>query len=285
LIFDLNGDGVQTIGLAAGVKFDLTGSGIASNVGWASAQDGFLALDLNHDGIINNGTELFGQGTTLADGTKAATGYQALAELDSNHDGVIDAGDAQYNQLGVWVDANVDGVTQAGELHSLTDLNIASISLDAQKTSIFDQGNWIGLESSYTTTDGTQHALADVWLQLNQDQSRSVDLANADPSVVAAGALAQIDMAQNGIQDTLTISTQDVQVFGQKDLVVNDQTGEGNLQMMVRGDAVDVVHLTGPQGQWADAGTTLVDGEMYHILQHDNLQLLVGVNMHHDPTI
>jgi hypothetical protein len=45
------------------------------------------------------------------------------------------------------------------------------------------------------------------------------------------------------------------------------------------------VHLTGPQGQWADAGTTLVDGEMYHILQHDNLQLLVGVNMHHDPGV
>lgn len=65
--------------------------------------DGLLAIDLNHDGKINNGSELLGNSTRLADGSLARDGWQALAQYDDNADGIIDAKDAVFNDLRVWV--------------------------------------------------------------------------------------------------------------------------------------------------------------------------------------
>jgi hypothetical protein len=76
---------------------------------------------------------------------------------------VVDRKDAQFGALRVWVDANADGVSQADELKTLASLNIASLTVAAQASDVLDQGNWIGLQSSYTSTDGSTHALADVW--------------------------------------------------------------------------------------------------------------------------
>jgi hypothetical protein len=72
-MLDLNGDGVQTLSAARGVQFDLTGTGQAAQVGWASAQDGLLVRDINGDGVINDGRELFGAATELATGNGPAT--------------------------------------------------------------------------------------------------------------------------------------------------------------------------------------------------------------------
>jgi hypothetical protein len=52
------------------------------------------------------------------------------AEADGNKDGKIDSSDELYNALKVWIDGNRDGVVQNGELHSLEELNIASINLN-----------------------------------------------------------------------------------------------------------------------------------------------------------
>jgi hypothetical protein len=120
-------------------------------------------MDRNLDGIINNGSELFGTGTILANGKHAKDGYAALAEQDTNHDGKIDKNDTHWKELKVWVDANHDGKTDAGELKTLEELGIASLNLAAEKSTATDHGNLIGLISSYTTTDGKQHEMADVW--------------------------------------------------------------------------------------------------------------------------
>jgi len=68
---------------------------------------------------INNGTELFGDSTPLGTGGNAADGFAALAQEDSNHDGVVNAQDANWAHLRVWKDADSDGVTNEGELHTL----------------------------------------------------------------------------------------------------------------------------------------------------------------------
>ncbi|WP_200152685.1 beta strand repeat-containing protein [Chromatium okenii] len=166
LVLDLNGDDIiqTTDADTAGVIFDLEGDGSATQVGWVAPSDGLLVLDVNGDGVINDGTELFGSGTRLADGSTAADGFIALAALNSNTDGVIDAKDAAFAQLQVWQDANQDGVSDAGELMSLAELNIASLALDADETAVMNEGNIIKLESSYTMTDGVTHQLVDVWL-------------------------------------------------------------------------------------------------------------------------
>lgn len=284
LVLDLNGDGIKTVGIDAGVHFDLTARGQTDAVGWVSAQDGFLAMDLNHDGQINDGSELFGVATVLANGEQAHDGFEALAAQDSNHDGVIDAADANFSELSVWTDSNQDGVTDAGELHALKDLGITQLDLAAQKTSVLDQGNWIGLESTYSTTDGVTHALSDVWMQINQAQNKETDLSKVDPATIAEHALARIDISGNGGSgDTVVVSAHDVEQFGQVDMVTNAQTGMGHLQMMIQGDANDLVKMT-DAAHWVNAGTTVVDNQTFEILNQNNLQLLVGVKVNHDPT-
>lgn len=121
LALDLDNDGIETIAVAgfSGSLFDYNNDGIRTATGWVSADDGLLVRDLNGNGIIDNGSELFGDNTTLADGSKAAHGFAALAELDSNSDGKVDALDKAFNELKVWVDADSDGVSQASELHTL----------------------------------------------------------------------------------------------------------------------------------------------------------------------
>ena len=165
IVLDLNHDGISTLNITAGVQFDLGADGTTEHTGWVSSSDGLLVMDRNRDGSINDGSELFGSSTTLADGSKAPDGYVALAELDVNHDGIISAADAGFADLQVWVDANSDGVSTGVELKSMASLGIASLSLTTQRTAIVDHGNTLGLVSSFQTTDGASHAAADVWFQ------------------------------------------------------------------------------------------------------------------------
>ncbi len=164
LMLDLDGNGVQTLNMAAGVGFDIGNTGSVASTGWVSPGDGLLVLDRNHNGVIDNGGELFGSGTLLPDGSHAVDGFAALATLDANADGVVNAQDTGFSSLAVWIDANSDGVTQAGELKGLGALGITALNLDAARTISFDNGNLVGLTSSYDSADGSTHTLADVWL-------------------------------------------------------------------------------------------------------------------------
>ncbi|MFM9111252.1 MAG: hypothetical protein ACKOPN_11820, partial [Prochlorococcaceae cyanobacterium] len=165
LVIDLNGDGVQTLSLEQGVVFDLAGTGKPVQTGWVSAQDGLLAIDLNLDGVINSGAELLGTGTRLADGTLARDGWRALAQFDANTDGLIDAQDAVWAQLGVWVDGNSDGITDTGELRSLRDTGIQSISLQRDATQIAQNGNILDGLAPVQFADGRTAPMTDAWLQ------------------------------------------------------------------------------------------------------------------------
>ncbi len=86
-----------------------------------SGQDGFLARDLNANGLIDNGGELFG--------TPTLNGFEALKALDSNADGNITAADAAFSSLRIWKDANHNGITDVGELTTLDANNITSIDV------------------------------------------------------------------------------------------------------------------------------------------------------------
>ncbi|QMT36517.1 hypothetical protein [Neisseria wadsworthii] len=70
LTLDLDGDGIETVGTNAykGALFDHDKDGIQTATGWVASDDGFLVIDRNEDGIINNGNELFGDNYTLKDG-------------------------------------------------------------------------------------------------------------------------------------------------------------------------------------------------------------------------
>ncbi|MBP6851901.1 MAG: hypothetical protein KA164_09890 [Rhodoferax sp.] len=171
IILDLDGNGVQTLGIQAGVKFDLFADGNSVRTGWVSGGDGLLVLDRNGDGQVKDGSELFGSSTTLANGQRAADGYAALRELDSNQDGVISQDDTAFADLRLWVDGNSDGVSASGELRTLESLGVASINLQTTVGVQTDNGNLVGLTSSYQSTDGSTHAAADVWFLAGKSDS------------------------------------------------------------------------------------------------------------------
>jgi hypothetical protein len=246
IVLDLNGDGISTLNIASGVQFDLGADGTTEHTGWVSKTDGLLVMDRNSDGNINDGSELFGSSTILADGSRATDGYVALSELDSNHDGVVNASDAGFAELQVWVDENSDGVSGTGELRSLASLDIASISLATQQTATTDHGNTVGLISSYQTTDGTSHAAADVWFQTSD---------SAVPGVLAAKSL---DLSAQVSSLVQAMGAHEATVSGDAYLSLNGSSNQNRLAYSNSQTLASVGAMTNAMRQFDAFGSTLV---------------------------
>lgn len=165
LALDLDGDGLETCSVTSAnpVYFDHDGDGIRTATGWIAPDDGLLVLDRNNNGIIDDGSELFGDNTTLRSGSVARDGFAALAEQDSNQDGVVDRDDAGWNQLRIWRDLNQDGESQHAELFSPEQLDITSLALDATpQRRALSNGNQIADTGHYTRRDGSRGEMADI---------------------------------------------------------------------------------------------------------------------------
>ena len=134
ILIDLDRDQFH---LSAGpVSFDLDGDDEDNLWTWIDEEeeDAFLALDRNGNGTIDDGTELFGDSTPLADGSTASNGYIPLAECDhpgmgGNADGVINDEDAFYSILLVWLDSNANGNSESSELRTLAEAGVLEVDL------------------------------------------------------------------------------------------------------------------------------------------------------------
>ncbi|MGK5061227.1 SdrD B-like domain-containing protein [Janthinobacterium sp. LB3P112] len=162
IVIDLNGDGVHTIARADfHGSFDLLGTSSAIQTGWVSAQDGLLAIDSNGNGKIDNISELFG-------GNEKGTGFAKLSSYDSNGDGVVDAKDDKFAELRIWRDANSNGVTDDGELMSLHDAGVASLTVSYTELPFLDANSNLHLErSSATLADGKTVDMTDVYFNVD----------------------------------------------------------------------------------------------------------------------
>lgn len=98
-------------------EFDLDNDGSTEQIASLRPGSGYLALDRNGDGNINNGSELFGP--------SSGRGFAELAVYDEDGNNFIDEGDSIYQQLRIWM-TNEDGSTQ---LAALGDKNIGAIFL------------------------------------------------------------------------------------------------------------------------------------------------------------
>lgn len=124
ILVDLNGDGVQTVAQsAAQVAFDVDSGGYLKRTAWASRQDGFLVLDRNYNGLVDNGSELFSN-ALVADGAK---GLASMRWVDANGDGDISVADPVFSQLRIWQDANGNDALDDGESHTLNELGVTAL--------------------------------------------------------------------------------------------------------------------------------------------------------------
>ena len=139
ILIDLENDGIHLTSLNDPVWFDIDADGDADLMSWTDRSEGILALDRNENGTIDDGGELFGNATLLADGSRALNGYLALAELDfwtfgGNGDGFVDAADAAFGSLWMWTDQNHDGTSQPEELRTLEEVGLRSLGLDYRRS-------------------------------------------------------------------------------------------------------------------------------------------------------
>ena len=111
--------------------FDLDCDGLEDSISTLGSGSGFLALDKNGDGVINDGSELFG--------AKSGNGFKELATFDLDGNGWIDEADEIFEHLKVWTkdDEGKD------VLFTLKEAGVGAICLQAQRTpfNITDENN------------------------------------------------------------------------------------------------------------------------------------------------
>lgn len=101
--------------------FDLDADGVEENIHMLNSGSGYLALDKNNDGRINDGSELFG--------TTSGDGFADLAKYDEDGNGWIDENDAIWKCLKIWVQ------TENGpQLYTLAEKGVGAICLNKMPT-------------------------------------------------------------------------------------------------------------------------------------------------------
>lgn len=103
-------------------KFDIDADGETDTISELGYGSGYLALDQNDDGVINDGSELFG--------TKSGDGFADLAAYDQDKNGWIDENDEIFSKLLIWT----KDVSGNDVLCSLKDQNVGAIYLGNEST-------------------------------------------------------------------------------------------------------------------------------------------------------
>ena len=123
-------DGFNTLSDST-FSFDINGDGNEEEISSLSSGSGFLALDKNGDGVINDGTELFGPET--------GHGYDELMAYDVDGNMWIDENDPIFSELKVWMGAG----TEDAKLVSLKEAGVGALFLGSTDTN-FEMRNSAG---------------------------------------------------------------------------------------------------------------------------------------------
>jgi hypothetical protein len=105
------------------IFFDLDGSGFLEKWKWIRPVAGFLVYLETRTDPVTSGHQLFGNVTFQG---IWKDGYRALASLDDDGNGWIE--NNELRNLFVWKDANMNGLSDTGEVLSLSELNIQALN-------------------------------------------------------------------------------------------------------------------------------------------------------------
>ena len=226
-----------------------------------------LVHDVNRDGRLND------RGEFVFARHAGETDLQGLAaQFDSNGDGVFDARDEQFGAFGVWQDVNGNGISEQGELRSLSDLGISALQLhsdgvarqpangvtEAGRTVVEmeDGSTRVAADASFAYESGAVKQTAPGVFSLNT-QGLTLDLAELVDQPVQT-----LDLAADGSQ-TVRLSLQDL---------LAQQSAEPLKILGTEQDAVEI------RGETVQATTVEQDGVSYQAFDLDrngSLDLLV----------
>lgn len=248
LVIDLGTPGIELTTIDDGVYFDLDKNGFAEKTAWIGTEDGFLVLDRNGNGIIDDGGELFSDQVEMSDHSLSTSGFAALSELDEDENGVIDINDSQFNSLQVWVDANHDG-SSANELYLLEELGITSISLNHIQTDTVDSdtGTIVTESSVVTFANGTVREISEHWFQINSADTEEITVTDVENDLTSFGNMHSLSYAlendESGELQTLVDSFKNSDSFIEKRIIARKIlyfiTGSSDIMVNSRGGAID----------------------------------------------
>ena len=163
ILIDVQGNGFDLTDAAQGVNFDLNGNLVPERLAWTSvnSDDAWLVLDINSDGQINNGGEMFGN-YTYQPSARDPNGFLALALYDQlehggNGNGAIERSDGIFRALRLWQDQNHNAYSEPWELRTLSELGLARIDLDYHESRRRDNhGNWFRFRAKVKDVRGAQ---------------------------------------------------------------------------------------------------------------------------------
>ena len=187
IVIDVSGKGFLFTSAQDGVDFGFLAKGKKMRISWtaASSENGWLVLDRNHNGVIDNGIEMFGS-ITPQPNSKNPNGFLALAVFDrpengGDDDGIIDAKDRIYSSLRVWIDKNHNGISEPDEMFTLPQLDIVSINLHYYKSEKVDQfGNRFRYKSTIVSTShAVDKVIHDFFLTVAHPQASPEESSNA----------------------------------------------------------------------------------------------------------
>jgi len=229
IVLDLDHNGVALTSLDNGVQFDINADGHKDQVAWTAGSDGILALDVDGNGKIDNGSEIFSPHFA---GGSYVDGLAALSTLDSNHDGKIDAADEAFSKLTVWQDLNHNGITDRGELSSLADHSIGGISLEATASNSEISGQTILADGDYTLTDGsTGHFVEvafDTTLGGSENSSNAYSLIGSDGDDILSGSGGVFTISGGAGADTFVLDADALNDVKLADVITDFKAGEGD---------------------------------------------------------
>ncbi len=241
VVLDLDGGGNAFSSLSAGIAYDYSGDGVKTQTAWVAAGSAILAYDMNGDGIVTNASE-------FVFGGDGQTDLQALAaNYDTNNDGVLDASDSTYGKFGVWMDANLDGISDDGEFVTLTDAGITSIELvsDGIAYNVGDGDVTVFGSASFTKDDGSTGEVADASFAVGTEVGADMEalLSLADEGEQA------IDLADaSGLRGNQEIPEE----LAALEEIVDDIMAEGQIDAMIEHFAGKAAGFTGEMSYLAD---------------------------------
>jgi len=149
----LNFDG-KGIGLSSEkIEFDLNSDGNSENISFLEKGSGFLVLDKNQNGMVDDGSELFGPSTN--------NGFLELKAYDYDQNDWIDENDAIYFQLNLWTKDENGG----DQLSSLKDYDVGAIYLNSARTNFDLEEGQLRESGIYLRKNGQVNYIQEVDLE------------------------------------------------------------------------------------------------------------------------